>query len=171
MFNRGADVLITGSMIYYLDLRFRTKLLKKQQIRPGFQAPGRFGQIIVRTVECNVLSLFAQAVSVGLFNNSGVGFYFVITDMTLAKVYTFSLLVSLNSRHSDNGHGTSRTGLSSSKGGVELNPLSGRHPQAGAFPSTQVSVHIQQQRTDDWQGQAKAAFNDYEFDTREVVSV
>ena len=40
MFNRGADVIITGSMIYYLDLRFRTKLQKKQKIRPGLQAPG-----------------------------------------------------------------------------------------------------------------------------------
>ncbi|KAE9402248.1 hypothetical protein BT96DRAFT_1017803 [Gymnopus androsaceus JB14] len=153
----GADVLITGSMIYYLDLRFRTKLLKKQQTQPGFQALGRFGQIIVRTVECNLLSLFAQAVSVGLFNNNGVGFYFVITDMTLAKVYTFSLLVSLNSRHSENGHGTSGAGQSSSRGGVELNALSGRHTG-----STQVSVHIQRERTGDWQGQAKAAFNDYE---------
>ncbi|KAE9388650.1 hypothetical protein BT96DRAFT_1004001 [Gymnopus androsaceus JB14] len=151
----GADVIITGSLIYYLDLRFRTRLLKKQQIQPGFHSPGRFRQIIVRTVECNFLSLFAQAVSVGLFNNNGVGFYFVITDMTLAKVYTFSLLVSLNSRHSDHGHGTSGTG--------QLNALGNR--RSGTLPSTQVSVHIQRERIDDWQGQTKEAFNDYESDS------
>ncbi|KAE9383400.1 hypothetical protein BT96DRAFT_64510 [Gymnopus androsaceus JB14] len=99
MFSRGADVLITSSMIYYLDLRFRIKRHKTQQNQANYHAPRRFRRLIVRTVECNFLSLFIQAVGVGLFNCSNVGLYFV-TNMTLAKVYTFSLLVSLNIRHS-----------------------------------------------------------------------
>ncbi|KAE9408959.1 hypothetical protein BT96DRAFT_627801 [Gymnopus androsaceus JB14] len=89
----GADVLITSSMIYYLDLRFRIKRHKTQQNQANYHAPRRFRRLIVRTVECNFLSLFVQAVGVGLFNCSNVGLYFV-TNMTLAKVYTFSLLVS-----------------------------------------------------------------------------
>ncbi|KAE9395361.1 hypothetical protein BT96DRAFT_922835 [Gymnopus androsaceus JB14] len=54
--------------------------------------------------------------------------------MTLSKIYTFSLLVSLNSR-SDNSHGTS-------EGGFEL-----------TFPSTQASVHIPQEASGDSESQ------------------
>ncbi|KAE9382433.1 hypothetical protein BT96DRAFT_1027650 [Gymnopus androsaceus JB14] len=97
----AADVLITGSMIYYLDLRFRVK----PEFPSGVSATGLFidvcVKIIVRTVECNLLSLFAQAVSIGLFNSkSNVGFYFVITDMTLAKnLYILSTYCFAQSSH------------------------------------------------------------------------
>jgi len=126
----GADVLITSSMIYYLDLRFRVKPDKDYRLQR------RFRKLIVRTVECNLLSLFVQAISVGLFNRSSVGLCFVSMDMTLVKVYTFSLLVSLNCRHSDNGPGTSNGGFSSSRGGrgVELTVL-----HTSSFPSTRAS--------------------------------
>ncbi|KAE9403809.1 hypothetical protein BT96DRAFT_474902 [Gymnopus androsaceus JB14] len=98
MFNRAADVLITGSMIYYLDLRFRVKPEFPSGVSANWSLHRRLRKIIVRTVECNLLSLFAQAVSIGLFNSkSNVGFYFVITDMTLAKIYTFSLLIACTS--------------------------------------------------------------------------
>ncbi|KAE9384289.1 hypothetical protein BT96DRAFT_1008231 [Gymnopus androsaceus JB14] len=115
----GADVLITGSMIYYLDVRFRIE-------HPNdYHAPQRFRRIIVRTVECNLLSLLAQAISVGMFTQRSVGFYYIITDMTFTKVYTFSLLVSLNSRPTENDREISRKSLSEYKGGdVDLNTLS-----------------------------------------------
>ncbi|KAE9384283.1 hypothetical protein BT96DRAFT_661301 [Gymnopus androsaceus JB14] len=115
----GADVLITGSMIYYLDLRFRIE-------HPNnYHAPQRFRRIIVRTVECNLLSLLAQTISTGLYSQRSVGFYYVIADLTFAKVYTFSLLVSLNSRPTDNDRETSRKSLSEYRGGdVDLNTLS-----------------------------------------------
>ncbi|KAE9397289.1 hypothetical protein BT96DRAFT_1020885 [Gymnopus androsaceus JB14] len=123
----GADILITSSMIYYLDLRFRVKPHKTQQ---DHRLPGRFRKLIVLTMECNILSLLVQSIGVGLFNRSSVGLYFVSMDMTLAKVYTFSLLVSLNSRHSDNGPGTSY--VSRREGGlVELTVL-----HTSSFPST-----------------------------------
>ncbi|KAE9395505.1 hypothetical protein BT96DRAFT_997624 [Gymnopus androsaceus JB14] len=117
----GADVLITGSMIYYLDLRFRIE-------HPNdYHAPQRFRRIIVRTVECNLLSLLAQAISVGLFTQKSVGFYYIITDMTFTKVYTFSLLVSLNSRPTDNDREISRKSLSEYRGGdVDLNTISNK---------------------------------------------
>ncbi|KAE9388031.1 hypothetical protein BT96DRAFT_1025609 [Gymnopus androsaceus JB14] len=181
----GADVIITGSMIYYLDLRFRGK----RQTDHGYHAPQRFRRIIVRTVECNLLSLLAQAVAVGLFNQSRVGFWFVITDMTLAKVYTFSLLVScmisflplslslslsserdyflpystVNNRQTDNGLGISKKSVSSYRGDVELNALSDR--RTSSHPGTQVSLHIQREITSDWQGQPETkepAFDDDE---------
>ncbi|KAJ7348404.1 hypothetical protein DFH08DRAFT_959807 [Mycena albidolilacea] len=86
----GADVLITTSMIYYLDLRFRMK--EASRVGPGHDS--RFREIIYRTVECNVLSLIAQTATIGLFNSPSVGLYFALPDMTLTKIYTFSLLIS-----------------------------------------------------------------------------
>ncbi|KAE9393860.1 hypothetical protein BT96DRAFT_1022805 [Gymnopus androsaceus JB14] len=159
----AADALITSSMFYYLDLRFRIELHKMQQNQAGYRAPRRFRRLIARTVECNLLSLFAQAIAIGLFNNTRIGLYYLITNMMLVKVYTFSLLVSLNCRHPDNGHGTSEGGFSSSRGGdVELNVLGDRH--TCAFPSTQIPVHIQRETTIEWQGQTKGpAFNVDEF--------
>ncbi|KAE9391541.1 hypothetical protein BT96DRAFT_1024024 [Gymnopus androsaceus JB14] len=159
----AADALITSSMFYYLDLRFRIELHKMQQNQAGYRAPRRFRRLIARTVECNLLSLFAQAIAIGLFNNTRIGLYYLITNMMLVKVYTFSLLVSLNCRHPDNGHGTSEGGFSSIRGGdVELNVLGDRH--TCAFPSTQIPVHIQRETTIEWQGQTKGpAFNVDEF--------
>ncbi|KAE9385398.1 hypothetical protein BT96DRAFT_1091323 [Gymnopus androsaceus JB14] len=137
-FNRGADVLITSSMIYYLDpgLRFRIEMHKAQA---SYHAPRLFRRLILRTVECNLLSLFAQAISLGLFNHNSIGSYYLITTLTLSKVYTFSLLVSLNCRHSGNDSGTSNGGFCLSKrerGIVELTVL-----HTSSFPSTPVS-HI-----------------------------
>ncbi|KAE9395365.1 hypothetical protein BT96DRAFT_922838 [Gymnopus androsaceus JB14] len=153
----GADVLITSSMIYYLDLRFRIKRHKTQQNQASYHAPRRFRQIIVWTVECNLLSLLAQTITIAFFNESSIGFSFVMTNMVLAKVYTFSLLVSLNIRHSDNDHGTSDGGFYSSRGrgGPESTALSIRHGTV-AFPSTQVTVDIQQETTANWQAKGPA---------------
>jgi len=156
-------------MIYYLDpgLRFRIELHKTQA---SYRAPRRFRRLILRTVECNLLSLLAQAITICLFNRSSVGLYYVITDMILAKVYTFSLLVTLNCRHPENGPETSNGpgGFSSSsargEGGiVELTVL-----HTSSFPSTRVS-HMQQETTSDWQ--ERPACNDNEFDTHQVQVV
>ncbi|KAJ7818614.1 hypothetical protein B0H14DRAFT_3876950 [Mycena olivaceomarginata] len=117
----GADVLITTSMIYYLDLRFRMKETSK--VGPGTNS--RFREIIYRTVECNVLSLIAQTTTIGLFNSPSVGLYFALPDMTLAKIYTFSLIVSLLGRRS-NGSGLSGVRNTSSKSGGEQHALSDR---------------------------------------------
>ncbi|KAE9402643.1 hypothetical protein BT96DRAFT_918152 [Gymnopus androsaceus JB14] len=149
----GADVLITSSMIYYLDLRFR---VESHSTQLNHHLPGRFRRLIARTVECNLLSLLAQAIAVGLFGRSNVGSYVFITDMTFTKVSTFSLLVSLNCRHPDNGTGTSIGGFSSFAD-IELNIL-------GTIPSTQVPIHTQRETTVEWQGQKKGpAFNADEF--------
>ncbi|KAJ6556446.1 hypothetical protein B0H19DRAFT_1152593 [Mycena capillaripes] len=149
----GADLIITASMIYYLDLRLRMSYAAKASLNVG---RSRFREIISRTVEANVLSLLAQTVSVGLFNRPQVGFYFVLTDMTLAKIYTFSLLVSLCGRHSDGREQLS--GPPSSRSGEQL-ALSDRHNRAAGTrnilgdrtypPSTQVSISVQHEIVDD----------------------
>ncbi|KAE9397297.1 hypothetical protein BT96DRAFT_995895 [Gymnopus androsaceus JB14] len=156
----AADVVITSSMIYYLGLRFRISPEFPLGGSPNWVFHRSLCKLIIRTVECNLLSLFAQAITVGLFNCSSLGLYFETADMTLAKVYTFSLLVSLNCRHSDSGPGTSHGGFSSSRGEQGIVELTIRHPSS--FPSTRVS-HIQQETTSDWQEQP--AFNDNKFDT------
>ncbi|KAJ7499782.1 hypothetical protein FB451DRAFT_1206557 [Mycena latifolia] len=138
----GTDVLITCSMVYYLDLRFRMK----EAARPT-HANNRFREIIYRTVECNVLSLFAQSVSVGLFNSPSVGFYFVLTDMTLAKIYTFSLLISLLGRQED-GRGLSGARNTSSKS-AEQHALSERRVIDNRVGNTQVSINVQRATADD----------------------
>ncbi|KAE9383784.1 hypothetical protein BT96DRAFT_1008791 [Gymnopus androsaceus JB14] len=109
----GADVLITSSMIYYLDLRFRIELHKTPHNQASYHIPPRFRRLIVRTVECNLLSLLVQAMAIALFDSS-IKVYYPITNMMIAKVYTFSLLVSLNCRHSENGPETSNGEHSSS---------------------------------------------------------
>ncbi|KAE9402244.1 hypothetical protein BT96DRAFT_991411 [Gymnopus androsaceus JB14] len=162
-----ADVLITGSMIYYLDLRFRMKPLFPSSISANRSLHRRLRKLIVRTVECNVLSLLVQTVSIGLFNRSNVGFYFVVPNMTMAKIFTFSLLVSLNSRHTDNDYGTSQRG-SSSRGdrGVELTVL-----HTSSIPSTQVSAHTQRETAGDLEEQAqRPMFNHDRYDTHVVIS-
>ncbi|KAE9405894.1 hypothetical protein BT96DRAFT_972314 [Gymnopus androsaceus JB14] len=144
----GADFVITGSMIYYLDLRFRL-------MKPEFSSDNsanwflrrRLRKLIVRTVECNILSLFTQVVSTSTFNRSSVGFYFLIPDMTLAKIYTFSLLVSLNSRQTDSDHETSEGGSSSTgreERGFELTVL-----HTSSLLSTQVSSPAQRETAGD----------------------
>ncbi|KAE9402640.1 hypothetical protein BT96DRAFT_544572 [Gymnopus androsaceus JB14] len=154
----GADVLITSSMIYYLDLRFRIEL-QQNQADCNYHTPRRFRRLIVQTVECNLFSLFAQTTAIGLFNRGSIGFYFVTTNMMLTKAYTFSLLISLNCRHSDSGHGTSKRARElslSRRRDVELNSLGDSH----TLPSTQISVHIRQETTSAWQGPTKGpAFN------------
>ncbi|KAE9388012.1 hypothetical protein BT96DRAFT_981196 [Gymnopus androsaceus JB14] len=161
----GADVLITISMIYYLDLRYRIKQHKMQQNQASHHAPRRFRRLIVRTVECNLLSLFGQAIALSLFTDSSIGFYFSITNMMLSKVYTFSLLVSLNIRRSDNAHGTSNGGFYSprGRGGVESTALSDLHSTV-AFPSTLITADTQQETSANWQVQTTGPpFNANEF--------
>ncbi|KAE9402218.1 hypothetical protein BT96DRAFT_1017781 [Gymnopus androsaceus JB14] len=159
----AADVIITGSMIYYLDLRFRFKKNTKQnQATP----PRRFRQIIIRTVECNILSCIAQAATIGLFNHSNIGFFYVVPDMVLAKVYTFSLLVSLNIRSSHQNYGTSG-GFSTSRthnGGLTTLPTA-------VFPSTQITVDTELEAAGDWQEQTKESMSSAkEHDTHVMLS-
>ncbi|KAF7354245.1 Sda1 family protein [Mycena venus] len=162
----GADVIITASMIFYLDLRFRMSNAAKGS-HPG---RNRFQEIIRRTVEANVLSLLGQTVSVGLFNRPQVGFYFVLTDMTLAKVYTFSLLVSLCGRHSD-GRENLSGGIPSSRSGEQL-ALSDRQNRAAGTrnmlsdrrfpPNTQVSINVQHEILDDQQWNKSKTTDEFE---------
>ncbi|KAE9388655.1 hypothetical protein BT96DRAFT_1025359 [Gymnopus androsaceus JB14] len=180
----AADVVITGSMVYYLDFRFRMNPEFPSGVSPNWAFHRNLRKLMVRTVECNLLSLFVQAITIGLFNHSTIGLYYLITDMTLAKVYTFSLLVSctfrralilspsrlsssyqisipsVNCRHSNNGPGISNGGFSSSRGVGGIVELTVLH--TSFFPSTRVS-RIQREATGDSQEQTNGpVFNDNE---------
>ncbi|KAE9402224.1 hypothetical protein BT96DRAFT_991391 [Gymnopus androsaceus JB14] len=185
----AADAIITGSMIYYLDLRFRMRPEFPSGVSPNRALHRSFRKLIVRTVECNLLSLLAQVVTVGLFARVSVtGAYSDITGMTLAKIYTFSLLVSLNCRQSKNNYGTSSGdfspsggggfslsvggGFSSSRGGgINLTTISDRR---GTATSPTTRVDIQQETAGNWPVQTKRPkFNAdelSEIDTNVVVS-
>ncbi|THU76082.1 hypothetical protein K435DRAFT_903901 [Dendrothele bispora CBS 962.96] len=87
------DMLISSGLFYYLDIKLRTG-----QIKTYFR---RLRAIILRTVECNLWSLLSQVGMAILFARS-LGFYYLIFMTTIGKVYTFSLIVSLNARSHSN---------------------------------------------------------------------
>ncbi|KAJ7859174.1 hypothetical protein B0H14DRAFT_2747359, partial [Mycena olivaceomarginata] len=149
----GADVLITISMIYYLDLRFRMK--EASRVGPGTNS--RFREIIYRTVECNVLSTLAQATTIGLFQSHSLGLYFAMPDMVLAKIYTFSLIISLLGRRS-NGTGLSGFRNTTSKSGGEqhaLGDLRARNQNSGA--AMEVAINVQRETAEDSTGWDKTS--------------
>ncbi|KAJ7887268.1 hypothetical protein B0H14DRAFT_2695983 [Mycena olivaceomarginata] len=98
----------------------------------------RFREIIYRTVECNVLSTLAQAATIGLFQSHSVGLYFALPDMILAKIYTFSLIISLLGRRS-NG-----TGLREQHA---LGDLRARNQNSGA--AMEVAINVQRETAED----------------------
>ncbi|KAJ3922168.1 hypothetical protein F5877DRAFT_75524 [Lentinula edodes] len=105
-----ADMCIFGGLAYYTEIRSR------KQRKHHILSPKSLWIVTCRMIECNVLPLLCQIVLVILFKTN-VGSYYstytsflldretnfcyvatVLSDMTIAKVYTFSLLVSLNAR-------------------------------------------------------------------------
>ncbi|KAH8830249.1 hypothetical protein DL96DRAFT_928458 [Flagelloscypha sp. PMI_526] len=102
----AADILITGSMFWYLEGRF-----KRSGAEMLLDRDSRFRRIVFRTVEANVLSLVAQALALALFSIPNIGLYFLVGDALLGPVYSFSLIVSLLGRTaSSDSSDTSRNG-------------------------------------------------------------
>ncbi|THU89285.1 hypothetical protein K435DRAFT_802871 [Dendrothele bispora CBS 962.96] len=116
------DILISSGLFYYLDIKLRRKQIKTYL--------KRLRVIILRTVECNVLSLIAQVGMTILFI-CNVGFYYLILVTAIGKVHTFSLIVSLNAR--SNGSSVSRHG----------NPNDGLITESESLP---LSVILQEAR-------------------------
>jgi len=111
----ASNIGITVGMVYYLGIRVR-----------GASSSSRLSllQIISRTVQANVLSLICQLVTVTLLKLE-VGFYFMLTNVVLTKVYTFSVLSSLNARKS-----CSPTAESS------------RQPTGGSLPLSSIGAYF-----------------------------
>ncbi|KAF5391887.1 hypothetical protein D9757_001637 [Collybiopsis confluens] len=87
------DSLIFGGLTYYTEFRSRKDRARHVLSLRNLRAIGH------RMIECNVLPLLAQiCLTVLISIKSNVGLYYMLSDMTLAKIYTFSLLVSLNAR-------------------------------------------------------------------------
>ncbi|KAK0445976.1 uncharacterized protein EV420DRAFT_909700 [Desarmillaria tabescens] len=83
----AADLLITVGMSWYLKWKLPSSIFSSTL----------FNQIISRTVQANVLSLISQVLTFA-FYKADIGLYFFLVDFTIVKVYTFSLLCSLNGR-------------------------------------------------------------------------
>lgn len=94
------DLLITVGIFYYLRFKHRTEFSSNKI---------SFNQIVSRTVQCNVLSLFCQIGTI-VFFLANAGFYFFWNDMIVIKIYTISLVVSLNARKGGHGHAAIFTG-------------------------------------------------------------
>ncbi|THU86357.1 hypothetical protein K435DRAFT_805158 [Dendrothele bispora CBS 962.96] len=92
-------VITYCGVFYYLDIKLRTRQVKTY-FKAVFTLRRRLRAIIIRTVECNLWSLFAQ-VGIAVLSMRTGGFYFLIFGATIGKVYTFSLIVSLNARPND----------------------------------------------------------------------
>ncbi|KAJ3866903.1 hypothetical protein EV359DRAFT_79088 [Lentinula novae-zelandiae] len=80
-----ADMCIFGGLAYYTEIRSR------KQRKHHILSPKSLWAVTCRMIECNVLPLLYRET-----NSCYVAT--VLSDMTIAKVYTFSLLVSLNAR-------------------------------------------------------------------------
>ncbi|KAJ3742009.1 hypothetical protein DFH05DRAFT_1503563 [Lentinula detonsa] len=87
----AADMCIFGGLAYYTEIRSR------KQRRHHLLSPTSLWAVTCRMIECNVLPLISQLVLIILFKTN-VGLYYILSDMTIAKIYTFSLLISLHSR-------------------------------------------------------------------------
>ncbi|KAF5390972.1 hypothetical protein D9757_003988 [Collybiopsis confluens] len=106
------DASVTIGMVYYLRI-------KTSQSDMVVNASSRsiLNAIIVRTLQCNVLSLLSQVAMFVMFflrKNTHVQGYFLFNDFIVVKVYVFSLLLTLNARkRMASKFDTSRTGNTS----------------------------------------------------------
>ncbi|KAJ3840486.1 hypothetical protein F5878DRAFT_613031 [Lentinula raphanica] len=87
----ATDACIFAGLAYYTEVRSR------KQRRHHILSPTSLFAVTCRMIECNVLPLISQIVLIILYKTN-VGFYYILSDMTIAKVYTFSLLISLYTR-------------------------------------------------------------------------
>ncbi|KAM0748251.1 hypothetical protein T439DRAFT_382711 [Meredithblackwellia eburnea MCA 4105] len=124
-----SDIMITAGLMYHL-------LFKNAESREYSQVTG-LGDIINRSIRFNVLSVFVQVFTILLFKVPNVGFWFLQPDFFLVPVYTFSLLISLNSRQSNQFNEGSRPGASSTQKG------------RSRFPAGEVNITVREDVTVD----------------------
>ncbi|KIK57395.1 hypothetical protein GYMLUDRAFT_46270 [Collybiopsis luxurians FD-317 M1] len=103
------DASVTIGMVYYLRIK-----TSKGDMVVNASSRSVLNAIIVRTLQCNVLSLLSQVAMFVMFflkSNPHVQAYFFFNDFIVVKVYVFSLLLTLNARkRMASKFDTSRTG-------------------------------------------------------------
>jgi hypothetical protein len=90
------DLSITVGMVYYLRVKTRA-----QGMTINASSRSVLNAIIIRTLQCNVLSLMSQVAMFVMFmlkSNPHVGAYLFFNDFLTVKIYAFSLLLTLNAR-------------------------------------------------------------------------
>lgn len=144
-----SDLAITVSMVYYLRIKTRTAPSASRMT---------FNGIVSRTVQANFFSLISQVMTTILLNLD-IGFYFILNDVTITKVYAFSLIVSLLARRSQSSlftmsekttnRGDASANISLSNLGTTQNPrlTPGQRP-----PVVHVTQTVSVQQDESWEG-------------------
>ncbi|KAF9063002.1 hypothetical protein BDP27DRAFT_1406012 [Rhodocollybia butyracea] len=107
------DASVTVGMVYYLRIKTNGR-----DMVVNANSRSVLNGIIVRTLQCNILSLMTQVAMFIMFflkDNPNVQAYFFFNDFIVVKVYVFSLLLTLNARKK------MATKFDSSRGGTSDN--------------------------------------------------
>lgn len=146
-----SDMAISGAMFYYL--RVKTK-------NAPSQSKLTFNAIISRTVQANVVSLISQVLT-AILMKANLGLWFFFNDVTITKIYTFSMLVSLNARRSQSAmFGTSEMRSKGETSGREISLNNLSYQRSGHFVRSGAGsapvVHVSENVTvhaDDWESE------------------
>ncbi|KAH7101235.1 hypothetical protein BKA62DRAFT_619017 [Auriculariales sp. MPI-PUGE-AT-0066] len=111
------DILITGALVRHI--------YRKDDGIVNVHLRSTVGGVLSQLVQTNVLSLVSQIMTL-VFFKAHAGLYFMLNDVVLAKIYCFSLLISLNARRSDSAVFTGEVShlASSHRSGIALKGLS-----------------------------------------------
>lgn len=151
------DLSITVGMVYYL----RIKTSRDMSVNPTSRSI--LNSIIYRTLQCNTLSLMSQLAMFIMFflkTNPNVGAYFFFNDFLVVKIYTFSLLLTLNARKTmavkfDSSRGGTSDGIALSNvptSGMGMASRNRARVQLSTDPGVvSIQVHQQVDVDDNWQ--------------------
>ncbi|KZW01235.1 hypothetical protein EXIGLDRAFT_830197 [Exidia glandulosa HHB12029] len=150
-----SDLAISSAMFYYLRVKTRSAPTSSKLT---------FNAIISRTVQANVFSLLSQVLT-AILMKANIGLYFFLNDVTITKVYAFSLLVSLGARRSKSSmfSMSEKTSKGETSGGGNQISLSNLHSRQGLGPrqvqGIRVTENISVHGDDEWdsQGDRKTA--------------
>lgn len=123
-----ADAVITASLIWYILIKSAGRFRHKSH--------SLFFRISLQAIQFNFFSLITQCLEFILFLTTQ-GLYFSLFTATLAKVYSFALLVSLTSRESTEISGQADP----TSGSADLGTSKGPRSRFPATSGINVNVH------------------------------
>ncbi|GAA5852874.1 hypothetical protein JCM9279_006210 [Rhodotorula babjevae] len=91
------DVLITAGMTWYLVIR--PQRLAGGATKAKLSRANPLGRIVIKTMQTNSISLIVHAVTLVVMVCRGQALWYSISGFQMSKLYTISLIASLNARH------------------------------------------------------------------------
>ncbi|KZV94803.1 hypothetical protein EXIGLDRAFT_834769 [Exidia glandulosa HHB12029] len=155
------DTIISISMFWFLRIKTRDTPTPSKTT---------FNAIISRTVQANVFSLISQTLTFVLFKLD-VGMFFFLNDVTICKVYAFSLLTSLNARRSSTAmFNLSRSQISTgpTSNNISLNQISA-NSRANRPPVVRITETVEMTTEADWD--QKNAHEHGDWDSKDSTAV